>query len=555
MLRRAFFFAVPVLLLGPIGCDRGRAPAGTSEAGPAAFGGDAAPPAEPALRLVLISDLAGALSPCACVKDQLGGFDHLGAWVHGQHGHTVPTLLAAAGPLFFSNVALDAERADQDRRKAATIASVLRGLRLAAFAPGVNDWADGEATFARLAQTSGAAVLAASAADAPAPLASATVREAGGLKVGFIGFGPRAPASAASSPGDVDPRDAIARGIDEAKRQGANVLVALAAVGRDEAKRIAAALPELTAIVVGSPKLDSDANASVPQGEQVGGVLIAAGGNHLQAVGVLDLFVRERVSPGRVIPFADAVGLSRGRERQELATRIDGLHEAIAVAGRDPAAPKASLEAQRRELARLEQEQGGLDALSPPAKGSFYHYSVREVRESMGTDTSIQIEMGVYANATNTHNQAALAGRKPRPRAKGQPGYVGTAACARCHAPAFAMWKRTGHTKAYTSLSVEGREFDLECIGCHVTGYEQPGGSTVTHIDKLDAVQCEACHGPGSEHVDEPLDEKAIIAKPGPDRCVECHRPPYVEPFDAVGQMKAVLGPGHGEPLPSKKGP
>ncbi len=72
----------------------------------------------PTLRLYLLTDLAGALEPCGCTKDQLGGIDHLGAWIR-QSGAAAPTgLVASAGPLFFMDPALDAERADQDRTKA-----------------------------------------------------------------------------------------------------------------------------------------------------------------------------------------------------------------------------------------------------------------------------------------------------------------------------------------------------------------------------------------------------------------------------------------------------
>ena len=55
-------------------CDGCRPPAGT----PKEAGGEAL---RPTARLYLVSDLAGALEPCGCVKDQLGGMDHFGALV------------------------------------------------------------------------------------------------------------------------------------------------------------------------------------------------------------------------------------------------------------------------------------------------------------------------------------------------------------------------------------------------------------------------------------------------------------------------------------------
>ena len=35
----------------------------------------------PSVRIYVVSDLAGALEPCGCSKDQLGGLDHLAAFI------------------------------------------------------------------------------------------------------------------------------------------------------------------------------------------------------------------------------------------------------------------------------------------------------------------------------------------------------------------------------------------------------------------------------------------------------------------------------------------
>ncbi len=84
-------------------------------------------------------------------------------------------------------------------------------------------------------------------------------------------------------------------------------------------------------------------------------------------------------------------------------------------------------------------------------------------------------------------------------------------------------------------------------MSCHVTGYGKPGGSTVTFNEKLQNVQCEECHGPGSLHVKDPKNKALLITSPKPENCVSaCHHPPHVEGFDAVAKMKMILGPGHG---------
>src|SRR3984957_17328796 len=61
----------------------------------------------PSLRLYLVTDLAGALEPCGCTKDQLGGLDHFGAWVRKEQAHAPAALVASAGPLFFMDDKLE----------------------------------------------------------------------------------------------------------------------------------------------------------------------------------------------------------------------------------------------------------------------------------------------------------------------------------------------------------------------------------------------------------------------------------------------------------------
>jgi hypothetical protein len=535
--RSLIVLAAPAIALGLAACEGCRS-------GTPAWGLRSAEtePGPPTVRLYLLTDLAGALEPCGCTKDQLGGLDHFGAWLRRERTQVAAAAVASAGPLFFMDEKLQGERADQDRIKAETIAHVLRGLGFAAFAPGANDWADGPAGLTKLANASGATPLVGDD-DAPPPFARESLRDIGGVKVGFVGFGQ---GSEATPTRNVEER--IARGVEAAKQQGANVLVALAAVGRGEAKRIADAVPELTAVVVGAPKADGDGNTSAPQPERVGDVLIVQAANHLQNVAVLDLYVRETLTPGHVVKFADATGLELARKREDLARRIDELHVKIAAWESDPGVAPRDVDARKRELAGLEAERDALDAKPPPAKGSFFRYALKEMRPSLGTDPATLAEMLAYYKAVNEHNRAAFADRLPPPHGPDQPIYVGADACTSCHAPARKVWDGTAHARAYSTLSSQFKEFNLECVGCHVTGYERPGGSTVTHVERLRDVQCEVCHGPGSKHVMNPVDQTTIIAKPQPSMCLECHHPPHVENFDPAFKMREILGPGHGAP-------
>jgi hypothetical protein len=502
------------------------------------------------VRLYLLTDLAGALEPCGCTKDQLGGLDHFAAWVRSSSQQAPAAVVAAVGPLFFMDDKPSAERQGQDRIKAETMARVLHDLGFAAFAPGANDWVDGAEVFGKLAAQSGAAVIDAGARDG-----EAVVRDVGGLRIGFVGFG-QGPNVGAGAVSDAAVEDAVRRGVQEAKRQGANVLIALAAVGRGEAKRIADAVPELTAVVVGSGRASGDGNTTAPQGEQVGSVLIAQAANHLQTVAVLDLYVREAVAPGRLVAFADGTGLELARKREDLARRIDDLHVKLAAWARDPSIAPRDVEARRTELSALEGERDALDRKAPPAQGSFFRYTVKEIRESLGKDAATEQTLRAYYKSVNDHNRAAFADRVPVPAAAGQASYVGIEVCTNCHPAARNVWNGTAHAQAYASLSTQFKEFNLECVGCHVTGYDLPGGSTVTHVDKLQNVQCEVCHGPGSKHVLDPSVPATLTLRPSPDRCLSCHHPPHVESFDPLTKLKEILGPGHGMPLlPAKSGP
>ena len=87
--------------------------------------------------------------------------------------------------------------------------------------------------------------------------------------------------------------------------------------------------------------------------------------------------------------------------------------------------------------------------------------------------------------------------------------FVGDAGCAACHQAELNVWQKTGHAKAYNALAVvakhpKGRNFDGECIVCHTVGYEyKTGYLNPKATPNLMNVQCEACHGPASLHVDE----------------------------------------------------
>ncbi len=479
----------------------------------------------PTVRLYLLSNVAGALEPCGCSKDQLGGMDHMGAFVRSESAKAPNAILLSAGPLFFMERELATERADQDKSKAEIIADTARELGLVAAALGENDWVGGAPFAQALAQRAGV------------PLVEQTshlLKVVNSVSLGIVVVGPKLTEDEAVS--------RVRTEIDAVKKEGAHVVIALAATGRGEGKRLADRFPELALVLIGKRSIAGALNDTAPPAERIADrVLVIESANHLQTVGVLDLFLRD----GQYT-FADATGLERAQKRADLTRRMDDLRVTIANAKKDPKARPSDIAAREQDRERLRRERDALDVANPPQKGSFFRFTMQEVREKMGSDARTREAMLVYYKKVNDANKATFANRLPRPAEIGQPSYIGALACASCHEPAKKFWDTTTHSHAYQTLSSQFKEFNLECVNCHVTGYEMPGGSTVTHVEPLKDVQCEVCHGPGSKHRSSPTDRTAIERSPKASVCLACHHPPHVEKFDVESKMSLILGPGHG---------
>jgi len=88
-----------------------------------------------------------------------------------------------------------------------------------------------------------------------------------------------------------------------------------------------------------------------------------------------------------------------------------------------------------------------------------------------------------------------------------QATYVGSEACKKCHEHAYDVWKKSKHAHAFNTLVTATRpklrQFDGECVICHVTGFEYlTGYRNEQATPHLKDVGCESCHGPGSIHAD-----------------------------------------------------
>ena len=99
--------------------------------------------------------------------------------------------------------------------------------------------------------------------------------------------------------------------------------------------------------------------------------------------------------------------------------------------------------------------------------------------------------------------------------------YLGVSKCGECHQPFVESWKKTRHAGAFSSLERVGKSADPECIMCHTVGFGEKGGFySAKTTPMLINVQCEACHGPGKDHL---LDFSKPMQPVTEHVCLKCH--------------------------------
>ncbi len=499
---------------------------------------------KPTFRLAILTDPKGYLAPCGCTSRPLGGVDRMAALVRGLEADGVPVALLAAGSLFFDGVDRGAAGAEPDRWRAETLIDVWNELGIDAATPGVLDLTYGADVLRELADTLARPLVASNVGLDRVPaglppiqrLAQVTL---GGTKLGVVGVADlaRAPRATPGLRFDADPIEAARSAVADARAAGAKVVVALVSGDRALANRVA-----------GIDGVDFVVRGGLDQAEAIppsarGAARLVHAGHQGQGVLVIDVYAR---GAGELV---DASPWTRRAEREAREAEATALEARIAEWARDPAVQPGDLEEQRARLAAMRAEIARSADAPFPETGNAFVAEWRELDPDAPRDTSIASALERFDVRVNDRNREAFAGVLPPAAAPGQPSYVGSATCGRCHAAAFAWWERHPHGRAYATLVDRHKEFHLDCVGCHVTGYDQPGGSNVTHhLDgALVNVGCESCHGPGSQHVADPTATPRTVVRATPEStCVGCHNEEHSDRFEFEAYRRRLIAPGHG---------
>lgn len=490
------------------------------------------PGAEPADRLSLSLSIGvrGRVEPCGCPGAPAGGFARRATALRAAGG-LHPGLLAVEGPNLLGTLGeVGTYGRGPLEGRAREVLGLLDRMGYDAFAPGVEDLELlGAAGIARAAKGTRLAVVATNLLHARTgrpPFPTHAVLAAGDRKLALLSVVAGAASSRRAGETTVlDPAEALRAEISRLPEVDA-VLVAADVPGES--------IRSLARTVRGVDFWWVEGGApGEPPRQRVGEaqVLRLEGGG--TALARLDLlFTGEKGA--RFDPDTDrAVAVETLVGHEEQWARLEGAGGSSPAprrgSGRGGAAPQATAEGARAALERqIGVLRGRLGAGTAPRHA--FGFRIGPLDPSLPEAPAVRAELDALRSVL-------LAGISPPAPPPGAAAYAGVDACLTCHAPAFARWSASGHATAFQRILEREQGDDPACLGCHTTGWAEPGGFVMPEQGRhLLGVQCEACHGPATGHPSRPV----AFREPGADTCRRCHDAANSPGYDAARYLEAI---------------
>lgn len=479
--------------------------------------GEAPLPSFPARRatLFITSELKGYVGPCGCSENMRGGIARAAFQIRQAADGGHPQALIDTGDALFGQATLPPEAVPQQELKAKVVGQALRSMGLSTRAVGPLDDARG----AEFRTALGLPEL----KDGVARL------ELSGIELAVV-----------AAP---DAQGLASRAATE-RAKGARFVLGLWLGTLENAQTALEQLGELDFVVAARSKdeLAGETNRLVR-------VPVPLAQPQSKGRSLLRLELTQ-VNDGR---FALVRGAAeQERELAALDQRIERLRTQV----NEPGLGDELKALRRAKLEEVVARRESLASAPPPEPQGKNAIAARFVplEASFAEDPEVKALVTTYDREVGELNLAwAKANGKPCPApAPNEGAYVGNARCADCHEDALTVWNATKHAHALPTLEAVGKQHHLDCIGCHVTGWQRPGG--VCRLDLVAPaanVGCEACHGPGSRHAEDP-DAVHLSKGDEPATCTGCHDLENSPHFDFEKYVAQVLGPGHGQPAPPK---
>jgi len=156
--------------------------------------------------------------------------------------------------------------------------------------------------------------------------------------------------------------------------------------------------------------------------------------------------------------------------------------------------------------------------------------------------------------------------------------FVGASTCKMCHnsekaGKQFDIWSSSKHAQAYKALQTKeadsiatAKGFKTPaaktdaCLKCHAVGYNADAASLGAKFKVEDGIQCESCHGAGSDYKDmkvmknkeDAVSKGLMLHSDGEKFCVTCHNSesPSFKGFNYAEMWSKI---SHTIPIPVKK--
>jgi hypothetical protein len=483
----------------------------------------------------------GTLEPCGCTSDPLGDIARLTALVRGS-ARTGASLLVDAGNLTYPAGEIPSRKQEAADLAASFLAREITRLPFGGSALGETDLARGIAKVQpkRLAANLDSLVL----------VEPSRISPVGGIKIGIFGLvdpsllrekGLRAE----------DPVRAARAEADRLRAAGAEIVIALAPLERQQARAVG------REAAVDFVVLGNDVGAGTPRAENLGRAFLLVPGSELQRVGKLQIVLRQDDTRPAGEALRDAGGpIANGMRAEEIERRVRQLDVDLARWESDNTSDATFVTAKRRERAELRAEAARLvrTPWRAPTQGSYFVNELVPLRRNLARDPVLAASMRELDQAVGAANLRVA--EPPTPAEPGRAHFSGDASCVRCHKAAARFCKRTAHAHAWQTLEAVGKTGHGDCVSCHVTGYGEVGGASLGFSKGLERVQCEACHGPGSIHVEKRGLEKPLALSTGTPEsvCTHCHNEKHSDTFQYEAYLRDIIGPGHGEDARDKLG-
>ena len=500
--------------------------------------------------LYFTSGLSGYTEPCGCTADVLlGGIDRITAFMLDVAGLHDEMTLIDAGDWIFEFDEVSEYLQPQEKAKAGVLADAHRRMGTQMSVPGSKDLAMGVEFYEEMMERANMEAVAVNVELAGQALQGVKTMEFADQRWALVGAtDPNSMDRDIDGVAISDPAPAVQEALEGVE---ADAVVLVYQGDATAAEAMVNEVEGIDFVIVGHNPRRSNAPRTV-------------GASHLleaydqgRYVGRLKLYGGQQRTESFVDARAGAQEQRQVLENEKERVRADLRRLDLRTGGQETDLTQRL----RERLEDLEERRARLmrENLEFPEGRRSFIYDLIPMEPGLRLDEEIQnrrIEFNMSLAELNAQIE-----RDPLPVEEGEAFFVGQDQCATCHGAAHDFWKETSHASAVETLEVRHKQYDQNCIGCHVDGWEQPGGSVLGNIKyeselrgesfmkDLHEVGCESCHGAGSNHLLEPLDEvgepQHINRHPTEENCVTCHVPDHSPTFDFEIYVQEITGEGH----------